>query len=259
MPGIHQPSLVSAMPRSVLEHSPSALPTTLHPSCCTGTSSIGAVNHLLHGVPQHPLLRPDVSKTVKAAYPARFCRQGRSTACQGAEEAPGAVARCSSRAPQPWPWWLCSGSVERRTRCALCRTSGAAPLPGPHGWIAARDETTSASSAFCVAVLWLLLFVNETSNVSTTVRNQCAGSRRWPTTVGYRGLNPVHHLVVDDLLHKTLQNLSWERTMTSTPVSPSGSTRPSPSPAADGVSQQPPVPPDCFMTEGAGGTSWRCV
>ena len=33
-----------------------------------------------------------------------------------------------------------------------CRTSGAAPLPGPCGWIAARDETTSASSALCVAV-----------------------------------------------------------------------------------------------------------
>ena len=29
-------------------------------------------------------------------------------------------------------WWLFSRSVERRSRCAPCRTSGAAPLPGEH-------------------------------------------------------------------------------------------------------------------------------
>ena len=40
-------------------------------------------------------------------------------------------------------------------------------------------------------------------------------------------LNPVHHLVVDDLLHKTLQNLAWEKTKEiSTETSTAASTRP---------------------------------
>ena len=42
------------------------------------------------------------------------------------------------------PWWQSSDSMERRTRCAPCQTSGASPLPGPQQSTAARVATTSA-------------------------------------------------------------------------------------------------------------------
>ena len=57
----------------------------------------------------------------------------------------------AARGPLPlWPWWLWSGSVERRTRCAP-RTSGASPLPGPCGWTAVRAVASNAASAHASA------------------------------------------------------------------------------------------------------------
>ena len=62
------------------------------------------------------------------------------------------VGRSAARAPPPpRPWWQASGSVERRLRCAPCRTSGASPLPGLQRSTAARVATTSAVVAACDA------------------------------------------------------------------------------------------------------------
>ena len=83
-------------------------------------------------------------------------RCGRSSAAQAprgclaaplVEEPSVAVARRSSCAPPPpWPWWLSSGSVERRS-AARC---GASQLPGPRRSTAARVATTSAVVALDV-------------------------------------------------------------------------------------------------------------
>ena len=74
-------------------------------------------------------------------------------------------------------------------------------------------------------------------------------------------LNPVHHLVVEDLLYKTLQDLvlgenqdehlGVAKRLLASP--------PSPAAATAAATQPPQVTPACFLTEGARGTSQRCV
>ena len=101
----------------------------------------------------------------------------------GEEEASVAVARCTFPHASPQPWWLSSGPVVRRSRCALCQMSGASPLPGPQRSTAARVATTSAVVAAFVAEQHLSRAAswtqpcnrNDTPIWSQTCLSQCAG------------------------------------------------------------------------------------
>ena len=106
-------------------------------------------------VPSTPSAPRSDGTTRRGASPAE-CRTVRSLRCgpattdRGPSEVESSVpvGRSAARAPPPpRPWWQASGSLERRSRCAPCRTSGASPLPGLQRSTAARVATTSADGA----------------------------------------------------------------------------------------------------------------